>query len=313
VGAIGIALLTYGLAILVGAIIGGAVVWALYATGVMDALATAGAHVGRFVHNTLAIFGNMLDYFTAWGTHAVSIATITGMEFAAGFLDPLKNIPFLGDIIGPQLDSLTTALATARTNSDAEWQEYQDNFAGFTAGALIGEIEPQTAKTPVDMAALIQEQLDLYTGAMKSMEDETKTATSGIELATTGMSESVTKDYEIMTGASTGWGKDLMANYTAGLKAGEPELDAELARIKAKIDAAMSYDIPANDRRAAKWGSDLVQHFASGMRSAATSNNNSVSVSVGDINVSGARAQSFDQRALVGMIKTEVGNAVRRR
>lgn len=310
-GALGVMLLTYGMAILVGAIIGGAVVWGMYKYGVMDALATAGAHLSRFNHNFNIIFGNMLSHLGAWGTHAVAIATLTGLEFAVGFMDPLKGIPFLGDIVGPKLDSLTERLVTARANTDAEWQEYQDNFAGFSAGIRIDDIGPKTAKTPMDMATLLLEQNDLYNKALEDMVSGNATATSDIELATSGMSDSVTTDYQAMSDLADGWGKDLMANYTAGLKAGEPELDAELARIKAKIDSAMSYDIPANDRQASKWGSDLVKHFSAGMRSATTAGSSHTSVSFGDFSVTGARAQSFDQRAMISMIKTEVANAVR--
>ena len=46
-----------------------------------------------------------------------------------------------------------------------------------------------------------------------------------------------------------------------------PALLSTLSRIRSAIENALSFDIVANDRMAARWGSDFVQHFNAGLAS----------------------------------------------
>ena len=146
--------LRLSLAGLAGVVLGGIVVWGLYETGVMDAVANAGKFVARHVYNAGVVFGNFLDYIIAWGTHLIAEATLIGLNFALALTKPLQDIPFFGDIIKPKIDSLKQSLADARIANDNEWKLWNENWAGLRQGIRIDEISPITAITPSDVLGL---------------------------------------------------------------------------------------------------------------------------------------------------------------
>ena len=141
IGAMG--LLTLGLAVVAGALLGGLIVWGLWKTGIIQAIEDAGAWFGRFAQNTITVLGNLKDNLFEWGGLVAASAGLWGAQFALNWIDGItKNIPFLGDALAPKIDSLRTALDSAGSDLQARWTEWNTS-GGFQDGLMEGMIISQ--------------------------------------------------------------------------------------------------------------------------------------------------------------------------
>ncbi len=200
---------------------------------------------------------------------------------------------------------------------------YQDQMAA------LDELQTKLADLQTSAGTNTTASSEAFAASMDKMDIATSTTGSSIATTTKILNVTATKNFVDLTQKAPIWGSDLMGNFLAGLDSKMPALDAKLSEIRSKIEAALSFDIPRNDRMALRWGSDLVEMFGEGMEMAAprmmipmpapaaavaaapvTTNNVPVTV---NITVSGSQAKDFDERKIAQYVRDEVGNALRGR
>lgn len=192
------------------------------------------------------------------------------------------------------------------------YQEYLDSIGTMQAKQeeYLATIETKSAEAAAK-----------YSGSMTTMSTATETAGGAIETSTTNMSTTVASQFIGLGMNAPKWGSDLMGNFIIGLNSRYGELQSTLSAIRSMIDSALSFDLVSNDLMAERWGRDLVTHFSAGMNaspmsvpvpsvSGGTTYTTPVQVT---IHVSGAQAQSFDERKIAALVKDEIGNALRGR
>jgi len=123
------------------------------------------------------------------------------------------------------------------------------------------------------------------------------------------------------------WGRNLLGNFVDGLWSKYSYLYRTLSSIWDTVWGFLSFDIPANDRLAFRWGADMVRHFEEGMRSvrfepslpiiapvgggnSTTYSSTPISVTV---NVTGSQAASMNEQKLARLVRDEIGQALRKR
>lgn len=127
------------------------------------------------------------------------------------------------------------------------------------------------------------------------------------------------------------WGADLITNFVLGIRNNYMVFFDAVNGLRKTIESALSFDIVANDRMAQRWGSDFMMHFAAGMQAAPSpmsapvapvvnvasptggGGNVYLTIERGAFNLSGAAAAGVDERKIVGLIQSEIGNALRSR
>jgi hypothetical protein len=302
VGAMG--LLTLGLAVVAGALLGGLITWGLWKTGIIQAIEDAGAWFGWFAQNAITVLGNLKDNLVEWGSLVAASAGLWGAQFALNWIDGItKNIPFLGDALAPKIDSLRTALDAAGTDLQARWAEWNTS-GGFQDGLMEGMIvsQPTPNRTVSDTIGgmypglpeftmppgyddATQKLLDLQqraedldataaitssnvSASMSGMAGNTSTSSQAMTATTGAATTSIATSFDTLVARSPKWGSDLMGHFVVGLNGQYPALLSAVARIRSMIESALSFDIAANDRAAQRWGSDFVQMFGAGMQQA---------------------------------------------
>ncbi|WP_214084191.1 hypothetical protein [Methanoculleus sp.] len=134
----GLSALGFAVSVLAGLVIGGLLVWGLWKFGVIQAVEDAGAGFMRFAQNTLTILGNLKDNIIEWFTLVTQSAGLWGANFALSWIEGIvSNIPFLGDLLAPQINSLHTALDSAGADLQARWDKWNAG-GGFVEGLTEG-------------------------------------------------------------------------------------------------------------------------------------------------------------------------------
>lgn len=223
--------------------------------------------------------------------------------------------------------SSTDELAEEQARLEEIWpsgmsEGYQDQITA------LDDLQVRISQFQKTTGAGTTEATQEWADSMERMNSSASEAGEGVEITSKILNTTVTAKFVDLTEKSPKWGSDLMGNFTAGLDSKMPELDAELATIRNKIESALSFDIPRNDRMAMRWGEDLVSYFGEGMAmaaprmtvpvpapmpaAAASSTTYSTPVQV-TVNVTGAQAKDFDERKIAQYVRDEVGNALRGR
>ena len=147
----GLTLLGAAVGVLGGLVLGGIVVWLLWKTGVLKAIEEAGARVGQFAYNAGVVFGNLKDNILKWLGLVAASAGLWGAQFALNWIDGIvSNIPFLGDLLGPKIDSLKGVLDQAGADLQKQWDEWNSS-GGFRDGLTEGVVTPSWANDPSQM------------------------------------------------------------------------------------------------------------------------------------------------------------------
>ncbi|MFA7121363.1 MAG: hypothetical protein WC277_07765 [Bacilli bacterium] len=383
----GLTLLGAAAGILAGLVLGGIVVWALWRTGVLKAVEEVGASVGQLAYNIGVVFGNLKDNLIEWLGLVAASAGLWGSQFALNWVDGIvSNIPFLGDALGPKIDSLKSTLDQAGVELQQRWDEW-DSSGGLRDGLTVGWVTPAWQNDPSkfqhpvtdwmdslfgggDSSSQAGRLTDLFAGSpaveipgyadsmqqlqdlqaqmetfestaggsmgqvsesMAQMATNTSTSSSSVVATTQTTTAAVAATYDSLVAKAPVWGSDLMGHFIAGANMQFPALLSTLARIRSAIENALSFDIVRNDLMAERWGSDFIGHFAAGMQGApapaaaipapqitvaapggGTTYSTPVNVSV-TVNVSGARAQDFDERRLATVVQEQIRDALRGR
>jgi len=156
----GLTLLGAAVGVLGGLVLGGIVVWLLWKTGVLKAIEEAGARVGQFAYNAGVVFGNLKDNILKWLGLVAASAGLWGAQFALNWIDGIvSNIPFLGDLLGPKIDSLKGVLDQAGADLQKRWDEWNSS-GGFRDGLTEGVVTPAWENDPSLMKHPVTDWLD---------------------------------------------------------------------------------------------------------------------------------------------------------
>ena len=129
----GLTILGAAVGLVTGLVLGGIIVWGLWKTGVLKALEEAGNRHYWYLQNVLGVFQALKENVFGLLELMVNEAKYAGLRFVRGLIEPLQNIPLLGDLVKDPLDSLNQAI-----------EEQRRILEGYTATLYI-------AKKPVDL------------------------------------------------------------------------------------------------------------------------------------------------------------------
>ena len=246
---------------------------------------------------------------------------------------PLDEMPGYHPVSGG-LDSLFSPaeVSDEKSRMDELWaslmpEGYQDQMTA------LDDLQAKLADLQTAAGANTAVASEAFAASMDKMDTATSTTGSSIATTTKILNVTATKNFVDLTQKAPIWGSDLMGNFLSGLNSKMPALDAKLSEIRSKIEAALSFDIPRNDRMAMRWGSDLVEMFGEGMAAAApqmvmptlppvvvagaspsaSAGNTYITIESGAVQVTGSQAQDLDERKIAQYVRDEVGNALRGR
>lgn len=354
-----------------GVLVGGVVVWLMWKAGVIQAIEEAGARVGQFVYNAGVMFSNFLDKVQGYLSLAALYAAKYGLEFSANFVEnALARLPLIGDTFAGVADSIRSALSTVNDeiattterlshglgegtvtySSDYAFKHpVSEAIAGVDSAFfedLLGWGQTGAADDSIQRMEELVASLDTlnqtastgtagtaaaFADAMSTMDTAVSTTAQNVTTSTGAIHTTTVSTFSDLIARSHGWGSDLMGEFIAGLNSRYGDLQRTLSAINTMIESALSYDIPANDRAAYRWGGDLVQHFSAGMDSLAatltiptpspapagvstsTSQTVNITIAPGAVQVNGAQAKDFDERKIAQYVRDEVGSALRGR
>lgn len=129
----GLSLLGAAFGLVTGLVLGGIIVWGLWKTGVLKALEEAGNRHYWYLQNVLGVFRALKENVFGLLELMVNEAKYAGLRFVRGLIEPMQNIPLLGNLVKGPLDSLNQAI-----------EEQRRVLEGYTATLYI-------AKKPVDL------------------------------------------------------------------------------------------------------------------------------------------------------------------
>lgn len=128
----GLTLLGAAVGLVTGLVLGGIIVWGLWKTGVLKALEEAGNRHYWYLQNVLGVFQALKENVLGLLELMVNEAKYAGLRFVRGLIEPLQNIPLLGDLAKGPLDSLNQAI-----------EEQRRVLEGYTATLNIAVIGPK--------------------------------------------------------------------------------------------------------------------------------------------------------------------------
>ncbi len=137
----GLTLLGAAVGVLGGLVLGGIVVWLLWKTGVLKALEEAGNRHYWYLQNVLGVFQALKENVLGLLELMVNEAKYAGLRFVQGLIEPMQNIPLLGDLVKDPLDSLNQAI-----------EEQRRILEGYTATLNTAIIGPKgSVEMPTDL------------------------------------------------------------------------------------------------------------------------------------------------------------------
>src|SRR5690554_4995849 len=154
----GLTTLGAAVGVLGGVVLGGIGIWLLWKFGVFQAIEEAGARVGQFAYNSGVRFRNLCDNVLGWLELTALGAAHWGAQFALNLIKPLQDVPFLGDLLQPKIDSIQTALDAAGTELQSRWAEWETH--GVLGGLEVGVVTPAWEKDPSKFKHPVTDWLD---------------------------------------------------------------------------------------------------------------------------------------------------------
>lgn len=137
----GLTILGAAVSLVTSLVLGGIIVWGLWKTGVLKALEDAGNRHYWYLRNVLGVFQALKENVFGLLELMVNEAKYAGLQIARGLIEPLQNIPLLGDLAKGPLDSLNQAI-----------EEQRRILEGYTATLNIAVIGPKgSVEIPTDL------------------------------------------------------------------------------------------------------------------------------------------------------------------
>lgn len=137
----GLTVLGAAVSLVTGLVLGGIIVWGLWKTGVLKALEDAGNRHYWYLQNVLGVFQALKENVLGLLELMVNEAKYAGLRFVQGLIEPMQNIPLLGDLVKDPLDSLNQAI-----------EEQRRVLEGYTSTLNIAIIGPKgSVEMPTDL------------------------------------------------------------------------------------------------------------------------------------------------------------------
>ena len=137
----GLTILGAAVGLVTGLVLGGIIVWGLWKTGVLKALEEAGNRHYWYLQNVLGVFQALKENVFGLLELMVNEAKYAGLRFVQGLIEPMQNIPLLGDLVKGPLDSLNQAI-----------EEQRRVLEGYTSTLNIAIVGPKgSVEMPTDL------------------------------------------------------------------------------------------------------------------------------------------------------------------
>ena len=271
----GLTLLGAAVGVLSGLVLGGIVVWLLWKTGVLKAIEEAGARVGQFAYNAGVVFGNLKDNILEWLGLVAASAGLWGAQFALNWIDGIvSNIPFLGDLLGPKIDSLKGVLDQAGADLQKQWDEWNSS-GGFRDGLTEGVVTPSWENDPSLMKHPVTDWLDgLFGGGdTSSQADRLQEMFAGkpaIEIP--GYADSMQQLQDLQTQMETfettaDESMSQVSQSMATMASNTSTSSQAVVSTTQTTTATVATEYDKLVKRAPQWGSDLMDRFILGVNS----------------------------------------------
>ena len=261
--------------VLSGIVLGGVVVWLLWKTGVLKAIEEAGARVGQFAYNTGVRFRNLCDNVLGWLELTALGAAHWGAQFALNLVKPLQEVPFLGNLLQPKIDSLQTALDAAGAELQSRWAEWETH--GFLGGLEVGVVTPAWETDPSKFTHPVTDWLDKFLGgggsAGETQADRLQEMFAGMPpIEIPGYADSMQQLQDLQTelgvleasaNDSTGRVSESLAQMATNASTSSMSVVTTTQTTTATV--AATYDSLVS--KAPLWGSDLMGRFILGVNS----------------------------------------------
>ncbi len=269
----GLTLLGAAVGVLSGIVLGALGVWLLWKTGVLKAIEEAGARVGQFAYNTGVRFRNLCDNVLGWLELTALGAAHWGAQFALNLVKPLQNIPFLGSLIQPKIDSLQATLDAAGAELQSRWAEWETH--GFLGGLEVGVVTPSWEKDPSLMKHPVTDWLDgLFGGEdTSSQADRLQEMFAGMPaVEIPGYSDSMQQLQDLQTQMeafeTTADGSMSQVSQSMATMASNTSTSSQaVVTTSQTTTATVATEYDKLVERAPQWGSDLMGRFIVGVNS----------------------------------------------
>lgn len=267
----GLTILGAAVGVLGGVVLGGIVVWLLWKSGVLKAIEEAGARVGQFAYNTGVRFRNLCDNVLGWLELTALGAAHWGAQFALNLIKPLQKVPFFGDLLQPKIDSLQTALDAAGTELQSRWTEWETH--GFLGGIEVGVVTPSWANDPSQFKHPVTDWMENLFGAgdASSQADRLQEMFAGMPpIEIPGYSDSM-QQLQILEdemGTFEEVADDSMTQVTqsmAKMATNTSTSSQSFVETTEATTAAVEATYEGLVAKAPEWGSDLMEHFITGV------------------------------------------------
>ena len=271
----GLTLLGAAVGVLGGLVLGGIVVWLLWKTGVLKAIEEAGARVGQFAYNVGVVFGNLKDNILEWLGLVAASAGLWGAQFALNWIDGIvSNIPFLGDLLGPKIDSLKGVLDQAGADLQKRWDEWNSS-GGLREGLLVGVVTPAWVNDPSLMKHPFTDWLDrLFGGEDTSSQadrlQEMFASMPPVEIP--GYSDSMQQLRDLQTQmemfeSTADESMNQVSQSMATMATNASTSSQSVVTTSQTTTATVAATYEGLVRKAPVWGSDLMERFIAGVNS----------------------------------------------
>lgn len=261
--------------VLSGIVLGGVVVWLLWKTGVLKAIEEAGARVGQFAYNTGVRFRNLCDNVLGWLELTALGAAHWGAQFALNLIKPLQDVPFLGNLLQPKIDSLQTALDAAGAELQSRWAEWETH--GFLGGLEVGVVTPAWETDPSKFTHPVTDWLDKFLGgggsAGETQADRLQEMFAGmppIEIPGYADSMQQLQDLQAEMGTfetSADGSMTRVSQSMATMATNTTNSSQSVVSTTQTTTATVATEYDKLVKRAPQWGSDLMDQFILGVNS----------------------------------------------
>lgn len=261
--------------VLSGIVLGGVVVWLLWKTGVLKAIEEAGARVGQFAYNTGVRFRNLCDNVLGWLELTALGAAHWGAQFALNLVKPLQEVPFLGNLLQPKIDSLQTALDAAGAELQSRWAEWETH--GFLGGLEVGVVTPAWETDPSKFTHPVTDWLDKFLGgggsAGETQADRLQEMFAGmppIEIPGYADSMQQLQDLQAEMGTfetSADGSMTRVSQSMATMATNTTNSSQSVVSTTQTTTATVATEYDKLVKRAPQWGSDLMDQFILGVNS----------------------------------------------
>ncbi|MFA5137332.1 MAG: hypothetical protein WC489_08145, partial [Patescibacteria group bacterium] len=198
-----------------------------------------------------------------------------GAQFALNLVKPLQEVPFLGNLLQPKIDSLQTALDAAGAELQSRWAEWETH--GFLGGLEVGVVTPAWETDPSKFTHPVTDWLDKFLGgggsAGETQADRLQEMFAGmppIEIPGYADSMQQLQDLQAEMGTfetSADGSMTRVSQSMATMATNTTNSSQSVVSTTQTTTATVATEYDKLVKRAPQWGSDLMDQFILGVNS----------------------------------------------